>query len=108
MFNDIRDINELKRFFREINENEIKFSPYFYSKLKDRPYLNEGSVINSVKNIDNLQGFQKQIIKGEIRYRIGIKLSNNYNLVLVIKINKSLNIITAWKTSRKWQKSIQK
>lgn len=105
----IRDINELKKLFNEIKEEEMKFSPYFYSKLTDRPYLNEELVINAIKDIENLMGFQKQVIKSEKRFRLGIRLSNKYTLVIIIKVpNKSLYIITAWKTNRKWQKSTQK
>lgn len=105
----VKDINELKNLFKNIKNGGIIFSPYFYSKLADRPYINEKLVINAIKNIENLMGFQKQIINGEERYRIGIKLSNKYTLVIIIRApNKSLYIITAWKTSRKWQKSIQK
>ena len=64
---------------------------------------------NSIKSIDNLIGFQKQIVKNETLYRIGIRLSNKYTLVIVFKIeDKTLYILTAWRTYRKWQKSIQK
>jgi len=100
----------LKDFLKNIKEEDILFKKHFYEKKeKDRQYLNETLIIKSLKNINNLQGFQKQIINNEEVYRIGIKLSNKYNLVIISKIKgKNLYIITAWKTNRKWQKSVQK
>jgi len=100
----------LKDFLRNIKEEDISFKKHFYEKKeKDRQYLNEKLIIKSLKDTANLQGFQKQVINNEEIYRIGIKLSNKYNLVIISKIEgKNLYIITAWKTNRKWQKSIQK
>ena len=100
----------LKDFLKNIKEEDILFKKHFYEKKeKDRQYLNETLIIKSLKNINNLQGFQKQIINNEEVYRIGIKLSNKYNLVIISKIKaKNLYIITAWKTNIKWQKSVQK
>lgn len=102
-------LEELKKILKNLKKEDIIFKPYFYTKNLERPYLNEEFVIQSLKNINNLMGFQKQLTKGEQRYRIGIKLSNKYALVIVSQIkDKNLYIITAWKTSRKWQKAIQK
>lgn len=43
------------------------------------------------------------------KYKAWIKLSNRYNLVVVFVVaRKSLYIITAWNTDRKWQRKIQK
>jgi hypothetical protein len=47
-------------------------------------------------------------VRGNMRYGIGISLSRKYSLVVVAEIGESLNIKTSWKTSRKWQKAIQK
>ena len=47
--------------------------------------------------------------KDEKKYKIWIKLSNKYSLVLIIVIlKKALYIITGWNTDRQWQKKIQK
>jgi hypothetical protein len=54
-------------------------------------------------------GFQDQSKNNVEQYRIGVKISEKYDLVAVFEIkDKVLNIITAWKTSRKWQKAVQK
>lgn len=101
---------ELKSFLRGIKEENIIFKPHFYEKKeKDRQYLDKNLIINCLKDESNFQGFQEQIINSEKRYRIGIKLSSKYNLVIIFKIeSKNLYIITAWKTNRKWQKTMQK
>jgi hypothetical protein len=99
-----------KNFLKELDKDEIRFSPHFYEKRKvDRIYLTEKLILDSLKDVDNIQGFQKQKINQEERYRIGIKLSNKFNLVVISKLlGKSLYIITAWKSNRKWEKTIQK
>ena len=106
----VKTEEDLKKFLEEVNNKNTVFNPHFYEKQKDRQYLSEDLVINALKNKSNFIGFQDQSKEGKEKYRIGVKLSGKYDLVVVgeIKDNKHLNIITAWKTSRKWQKSIQK
>ena len=105
----INNVEKMKKFLGELEKENIIFKPHFYHKIKDRPYLDEQLIIESLKNVDSLLGFQKQISEDNEKYRIGIKLSGNYDLVIIAEIkDKNLYIITAWKTSRKWQKSIQK
>jgi len=105
----VKNEEELKKFLEEIKKNSIIFKKHFYDKKQDREYLNEELIINALKNIENFLGFQDQSKDTNEKYRIGIKLSSKYSLTLVCEIkNKSLYIITAWKTSRKWQKAMQK
>ena len=103
-------ISDFKKFLRDLDKSNILFSPHFYEKSKtDRVYLTEELIQNSFKDIKNIIGFQKQKTNNEERYKIGIKLSNYYNLVIVCKLlRKGLYIITAWKSDRKWEKAIQK
>lgn len=101
-------LNELKRMISE-KINNISFSPHFYEQAKKRPYLSESLIIDSLKKFDSYFGFQIQEVKGELRYRIALVLSNKYNLVVVLEIiEEGLNIITAWKTNKTWQKTMQK
>ena len=106
----IENTEELKKFLESLKEEDIKFKDHFYKKKEeDRNYLDENFIIENVKKSNNLLGFQKQVIRGEERYRIGFDVSNKYKLVVVATIDtKNLYILTAWKTNRKWQKSIQK
>jgi len=105
----INNLEELKKFLKKIKQKDISFIPYFYTKKEERPDITENLIREKIKDIESILGYQYQIVKRKERYRVGIKLSNRYNLVIIIEIKeKGLNIITAWKTSRKWQKAIQK
>jgi len=105
----IENLGGLKIFLRNLEKEGVIFKKHFYEKIEDRPYLTEGLIFDSLKNIENILGFQKQIVGNKERFRIGIKLSSKYNLVIVCEIEgKNLYIVTVWKTSRKWQKAIQK
>ena len=101
---------DLKRFLTNLNKEDIHFTKHFYEKQEfDRKYLSEELLIKSLKNINNFLGFQDQSKDVAEKYRIGIKLSEKYNLVIICEVrNKSLYIITSWMTNRKWQKAIQK
>ena len=102
------DLSDLKKEIRSRISN-VKFKTHFYDKVKERPYLSESLIIDSLKRFDEYLGFQTHEIKGEERQRVAITLSGKYNLVIVLVItNQSLNIITAWKTNRRWQKAMQK
>jgi hypothetical protein len=101
---------ELKKFLENIDREDINFKKHFYDKQElDRNYLSEELVIKSLKDTNNFLGFQDQSKNNVEQYRIGVKISEKYDLVAVFEIkDKVLNIITAWKTSRKWQKAVQK
>ena len=87
----------------------IKFHPHFYYQIKKRPYLSEAMVKTILSDFNNYLGFQIQKVNGESRYRIGVALSRKYTFVIVLEVaEEHLNIITVWKTNRKWQKSMQK
>jgi len=101
---------ELKKFLENVNREDIHFTNHFYDKQQfDRKYLSEDLTIKSLKDIKNFLGFQNQSKDNKEKYRIGIKLSGKYNLVVICEVrDKSLYIITTWKTNRRWQKSTQK
>ena len=67
--------------------------------------------IDYLKKTDRLLKVEDQPSrrKGEEKYKLWIKLSNKYSLVIIAAISKKdLYIITSWNTDRKWQKAIQK
>lgn len=104
----IRTLEELKEVIKQRIENII-FIPYFHTKKPERSYLSEELVKNTLNDFDNYLGFQTEYVKDSLRYRIGIKLSRKYTLVIVVEIgDEGLNIITTWKTNRKWQKALQR
>jgi hypothetical protein len=101
---------ELMRFLENLDKDNIHFRAHFYEKREfDRKYLTEELIISALKDTNKLIGFQDQSKTNNEKYRIGIKLSNEYTLVIICELtDKDLYIKTAWKTSRKWQKATQK
>ena len=101
----------LEKLKKEIRKRlgSVKFDDHFYLNFRKRPYLNEGLALVNLPKFDKYLGFQTEEVRGTTRYRIGIALSRKYTLVIVLEFqDEYLYIITAWKTDRKWQKTIQK
>jgi len=101
---------KVKKFLEDINQENVIFKKHFYDKIKERP-ISEELVREYLKKTDRLLKVEEQPskIEGEEKYKLWIKLSNNYSLVVVVAISKKdLYIITSWNTDRKWQKSIQR
>ena len=102
--------DKVKKFLEEIKDENIKFKKHFYDKVKERP-ISEAMVREHLKKTDRLLKVEEQPSKqeGEEKYKLWIKLSNRYSLVVIAAIlKKDLYIITSWNTDRKWQKAIQK
>lgn len=106
----VKTNEEIKDFLINLSKDEIIFKKHFYDKKEeDRQYLNEEMIIDALKDTSNVEDIQNQSNAQEEKYLLRIKLSNNYSLVVIFKIeSKNLYIITSWKTSKKWQKSVQK
>ena len=103
-------IVEVKKFLEEIKTENIHFKKHFYDKTKERP-ITEGMVKEYLKKTDRLLKVEEQPsrVQEEEKYKLWIKLSNKYSLVVIVTISgKGLYIITSWNTNRKWQKEIQK
>ena len=101
---------KVRKFLEEVKDENIHFKKHFYDKTKERP-ISEGLARSSLKKTDKLLKVEEQPSRrhGEEKYKLWIKLSSKYSLVVIIAISeKSLYIITGWNTDRKWQNSIQK
>lgn len=102
--------DKVKKFLDALEEKDIHFKEHFYDKIKERP-ISEELVKEYLKKTERLLKVEEQPSRreGEEKYKLWIRLSNKYSLVLIIAITqKDLYIITGWNTDRKWQKSIQK
>lgn len=100
----------VKMFLEQILDSDINFKEHFYDQIMDRP-ISEELVREYLKKTERLLNVESQPARkpGEDKYKIWIKLSSRYSLVLIITISgKDLYILTGWNTDRKWQKSIQK
>ena len=101
---------KIKKFLDNLKDENIHFKKHFYDRAKDRP-ISEQLIrtnlrkTNKLLNVEELQSKRER----ERKYKLWIKLSNKYSLVIVSVVSeKDLYIITAWNTDRKWQKQIQK
>jgi len=103
-------LEKIKKFLNEVSQDNIIFKKHFYDRIEKRP-ISEGLVREYLKKTDKLLKVEEQQPKrqGEEKYKLWIKLSNKYSLVVIVTISKkNLYIITSWNTNRKWQKSIQR
>ena len=103
-------MDRVKTFLESVLEENLHFKPHFYDRISERP-ITEELVREYLKKTERILNVEEQPAKNthEEKYKLWIKLSNKYSLVLIIAIcEKDLYIITGWNTDRKWQKSIQK
>lgn len=94
---------KVRKFLEEVED--IRFKKHFYDRVKERP-VSEELVREYLKKTDRLLKVeqQKSLVENEEKYKLWIKLSSRYNLVVVVAISgKVLYTITAWNTNRKWQ-----
>ena|SRR3989344_4926277 len=99
----------IKKFLEEVKKENIHFKQHFYRRTIERP-ISEELVLKYIEQTERLLKVEEQPARraGEEKYKIWMKLSNRYSLVLIITVSKKdLYIVTGWNTDRKWQKSIQ-
>ena len=104
------NVEKVRKFLDKVKHENIYFKKHFYDKIKERP-ISERMVRETLKKTDRLIKVEVQPSRreGEDKYKLWIKLSNKYSLVVIAAIaKKSLNIITSWNIDRKWQRKIQK
>lgn len=101
---------DIEKIIEKYSYEEIKISDHYLEKINEgkrdlKPELIKENILKK-----DCYFVEKQIKDEEVRYKIIFKLSNKYDLIIVIteEIPKSLKVITAYKTSKrikqKWQK----
>jgi len=106
----MNDVEKIRKFLKELRNENVKFKHHFYVKTADRP-VTKWLVKEYLKKSERLLNAEKQQTKRkrEEKYKLWFKLSSRYYLVIIVSISgKHLNIITAWNTNRKWQKALKK
>jgi len=100
------EIKEVKEFLEKLNQNNIIFDSHFYKRSEERP-VDEGMVRNFLSQINKLEKIEQG--KGKDRFKLWFKMSRKYSLVLIVevKIEKGLKVISAWNTDRKWQNKLK-
>ncbi len=100
----------VKKFLTDVNIDQIKFKKHFYDRILERP-ISESMIKKQLKKTDNLLKAEEQPARNEDekKYKLWIKLSNRYSLVIIAVISKKdLYIVSGWNTDRKWQRTMQK
>jgi hypothetical protein len=99
-------LEKVKKFLEEVEESNLFFKLHFYERTLDRP-VTEDLVRRSIKNTGKLLKVEEQAARKptEKKYKLWIRLSHRYCLVLIVTIEgESLYIITGWNSDIKWQK----
>ncbi|MFH1211744.1 MAG: hypothetical protein V1659_02325 [Candidatus Woesearchaeota archaeon] len=98
------DFERIKILLKSIHDEDIIFKRHFYSRTLERP-IDESLVRENIKKTDDILKIEQQPARkdGEEKFKIWIRLSRRYALVLVVAVaQKKLIIITGW--NAKWQK----
>lgn len=114
----IRIIEDIKEILKKHKENDIDFTDYCKRRIYKRN-IKESQVKEVLLNPDNLFYSEKQFVYireknlEELRYKLIFKISNKYNLIVIIteeqKILKVINVIkTSRKVKKEWEKEILK
>lgn len=103
------ELNEIRDFLENLNQDNVHFDSHFYKRTKERP-INEGMVRSFLSQTDKLEKIERG--KEMNRFKLWFKMSKKYSLVviteIIIEINsKGLKVISAWNSSRKWQNQLK-
>ena len=84
-------LEKVKKFLDALEEKDIHFKEHFYDKVKERP-ISEALVREYLHKTDLLLKVEEQPSRreGEEKYKLWIKLSNKYSLVVIVAISKAL------------------
>ena len=84
----------------------LRLSKHAHEMLARRG-LSEEQVLSCLRNPEGLARVDKQ---DEGEYKAWFRISGRYSIVLLLSFNKGFDayIITAYKTSKKWQKQVKK
>lgn len=100
------ELKDVKRYLENLDQGNIIFDSHFYKRSRNRP-VDESMVRSFITKINKLEKIEKG--KGENRFKLWFKMSGKYSLVLIIEIqlSKSLKVISAWNSNRKWQDKLK-
>ena len=103
-------IEKAKKLIQKYSKGEIKVSKHYLEYLsRGKREINEEEIKHALLAKD-FYFAEKQLKEGEERYKLVYRLSNKYDLVIVVveEQPQTLKVVTAYKTSKKvkekWQK----
>jgi hypothetical protein len=95
-------LEELNRIISKYVREEIAISAYYIEKVNEGKRDIDPNLIKDKIITKEYYLVEKQLKNGEIRYKFVYRLSNKYDIVIVVteKPPKTLKVITAYRTSR--------
>ena len=76
------ELKDVKKFLKELNQNNITFDPHFYKRTGERP-ISESMARSFLSQFNKLEKIEQG--KGE-RFKLWFKMSRKYSLVLIVEI----------------------
>jgi len=89
---------------KELGKAKVKLTKKMDGVFKIRPYLSEEYLKQMLFDFEKLVFESKQ----DGTYLLIYNISGEYHLIIVIAVNDEIRIVTAYKTSKKIQKFIDK
>ena len=80
------ELNELKNFLENLNQDNISFDSHFYKRTGERP-ISESMIRSFLSQINKLEKIEEGKIDN--RFKLWFKMSRKYALVLIIEIELS-------------------
>jgi hypothetical protein len=105
----LESVEEIKNIIAKYSEESIVIDEHCKKQIKREDRDISEILIIEVLVSGKIYFAEKQIIRGEVRYKLASELSRKYDLVIVVtESEKCLKVITSYKTSKKvrtkWQK----
>ncbi len=102
------DIQEMKNKLRQYEEENLILSDHVILRCQQRGISIE-NLKEQILNPENLIGLIEQESRylQEKKFKLVFDISKNKSFVIVITINKSINIVTALIRYRKWMKPME-
>ncbi|HIJ99005.1 TPA: DUF4258 domain-containing protein [archaeon] len=98
-------MDEIKRKLLSYKKDQIFITPHVKLKLVERE-IQEEMIYNNLLNPEKLVDFEEQKSKraGERKYKLIFELSNARYFIIIVAINKYINVVTVFIRYRKWLK----
>jgi len=97
-------IMSFKELLKNYSKSNVKFTKHSKIEILQRG-LDESFIINKIFDTDNLIYEEYQNLTKT--FKLIYKHSRRYSIVIVVSLNKNVNVVTVYKTSKKVQKLVK-
>jgi hypothetical protein len=93
-----------KELIKKYSKSDVNFTKHAKIKISQL-MLNENFIVNKLFDIEKL--IYEEYQKSTNTFKLIYEHSRKYSFVIVVSLNKNINIVTVYKTSKKIQKLIR-